>query len=374
VVSEIAGRLRDAESLRLIAQERVLGQIGAKLSVVQDVKSILKIAQDELPKLDIVAFQLALYEVEPGWDRKGMPAHLRVMAAFGPSGKSTESGARQPCKGYLERALASSGAGVPLVVVPLHFNEVQIGFAVFGLGNEDGSIYETLKTQLSSALYGTIVRQTLKDTMATMEEKVAAVTHSSSQISDGVHTGSAAMEEVSNSIHEISESIEEVLNVIGTAVDLTRAASGEMTVLNKQALEINTILGIISEIANRTNLLALNASIEAARAGEQGRGFAVVADEVKSLAQTTAVSSANIRTMIDKVQKNSSQVFKSISDMSEIMQKVSTLGGGISHAITEQTSATDEITSVLSKAAAGTSEIAESLAELHEIGKQAVRV
>ncbi|MEC5388076.1 methyl-accepting chemotaxis protein [Uliginosibacterium sp. H3] len=374
VVSEIAGRQRDAESLRLISQERALGQIGAKLSVVQDVKAILKIVQDELPKLGIVAFQLALYEVDAGWNRKGLPSHLRVVAGFGPSGKVADNAPRQACKGYLGTVLASAGGGVPLVVVPLHFNEIQIGVAVFGLGNEDGSIYETLKIQLSSALYGTIVRQTLKETMATMEEKVAAVTHSSSQISDGVHTGSAAMEEVSNSIHGISESIEEVLKVIGNAVDLTRAASGEMTVLNKQAMEINTILGIISEIANRTNLLALNASIEAARAGEQGRGFAVVADEVKSLAQTTAVSSANIRGMIDKVQKNSSQVFKSISDMSEIMQKVSELGGGISHAIGEQTTATDEITGVLSQAAAGTSEIAQALAELHEIGKQAVRV
>jgi DNA-binding LacI/PurR family transcriptional regulator len=374
VVSEIAGRLRDAESLRLIAQERVLGQIGAKLSVVQDVKAILKIAQDELPKLGIVAFQLALYEVEPGWDRKGMPANLRVMASFGPSGPSGDSGTRRPCKGYLSTVVASTGGSVPLVVVPLHFNEVQIGLAVFGLGNEDGSIYENLKIQFSSALYGTIVRQTLKDTMATMEEKIAAVTNSSSQISDGVHTGSAAMEEVSNSIHDISESIEEVLSVIGRAVDLTRASSGEMMVLNKQAQEINTILNIISEIAQRTNLLALNAAIEAARAGEQGRGFAVVADEVKSLAQTTAVSSASIREMIDKVQKNSSQVSKSIGDMSEIMQKVSELAGGISHAIGEQTTSTDEVTSVLSRSAAGTSEIAHALAELHEIGKQAVRV
>lgn len=373
LVGELSGRLRDADALRLITQERTLGQIGAKLSVVQDVNSILKIVQDELPKLGIVSFQLALYEGDAGWSRKSLPANLRVMAGFGPSGKIGESAARA-CRGYISSVLANAGGRQSIVVVPLHFNELQIGLAVFGLGNEDGSIYETLKVQLSSALYGTIVRQTLKDTMATMEEKVAAVTNSSSQISDGVHSGSAAMEEVSNSIHDISESISEVLNVIGHAVELTSAATGEMTVLNSQAQEINTILGIISEIAKRTNLLALNASIEAARAGEQGRGFAVVADEVKSLAQTTAVSSANISEMIDKVQKNSSQVFRSIADMSEIMQKVSMLAGGISSAIGEQTTSTDEVTSVLSKAAAGTSEIADALAELNEIGKQAVKV
>ncbi len=376
LISEAAGRLRDANSLRLISQERVIGQLSAKLSVAQDMAAILKIVQQDLPQLNIASFYLALYEGEAGWDRKSMPRHLRLMTAFNAKGKIAidERNARRECRGFLASLLSAASERQTLLVTPLNFNDTQLGVAVFGLGNEDGSIYEAIKIQLSSAIYGTLLRQTLKETMETMEAKVTEVSSSSEQISQSVQGGSAAMEEVANSIHGISESIREVMTVIGNAVQLTTSASGEISVLNNQALEINTILGIISDIAKRTNLLALNASIEAARAGEHGRGFGVVAEEVKSLALTTATSSDNIRSMINKVQHNTSQVYASINDVSEIMQKVSGLSHDISSAIAEQTRSTDEVSNVLSEAALGTNLIAQALAQLDAIGKSASRV
>lgn len=75
--------------------------------------------------------------------------------------------------------------------------------------------------------------------------------------------------------------------------------------LNEHADNVGSIVGVIGDIAGRTNLLALNAAIEAARAGEQGRGVAVVADEVRNLAGRTSEATAQIRKMIENIQDNS---------------------------------------------------------------------
>ncbi|MBI6948857.1 methyl-accepting chemotaxis protein [Pseudomonas koreensis] len=109
------------------------------------------------------------------------------------------------------------------------------------------------------------------------------------------------------------QQIDRLSGTIDQAVEVIRTLAAEST-------QIGSVLEVIRSIAEQTNLLALNAAIEAARAGEQGRGFAVVADEVRLLAQRTQKSTAEIQSMIERLQNHSEAAVEVIGDSSKASQ------------------------------------------------------
>ncbi len=116
-----------------------------------------------------------------------------------------------------------------------------------------------------------------------------------------------------------SKITEQCKNAITDVQEDSALLKESMNTLATHAGSISTIMGVISDIADQTNLLALNAAIEAARAGEAGRGFAVVADEVRKLAEKTLVSTTNVANTIADIQKSTSI---NVNHVDSVIQKI----------------------------------------------------
>ncbi|HAK88856.1 MAG: hypothetical protein A2077_05925 [Nitrospirae bacterium GWC2_46_6] len=208
----------------------------------------------------------------------------------------------------------------------------------------------------------------------------------------------AAAEEMSQTVTEIaknsssaSDSARDAINVankgrdvvgqsvdkINSAGDATQELASMIGRLNSRVTEIGEIVSVISDIADQTNLLALNAAIEAARAGEQGRGFAVVADEVRKLAERTMKATTEISGRIRAVQDDSGQTAHSmekalthVTDGVSFMETAKQSLGSIVSSVQKTADEISQIAASVEQQSAASEEIARNIEDISLIAKK----
>jgi len=215
------------------------------------------------------------------------------------------------------------------------------------------------------------------NTVATAGEEMAAT---STDIARNCHHAADASRQTNESATAGAAIVNETIKGMGLIALRVTASAKTVGALGARSEQIGAIIGTIEDIADQTNLLALNAAIEAARAGEQGRGFAVVADEVRALAERTTKATREIDEMIKAIQKETGEAVKAMEEgvheverETESAQKSGQALNDILERVNEVTMQVNQIATAAEEQTATTAEISSNMIQITEVVHQTAR-
>lgn len=236
---------------------------------------------------------------------------------------------------------------------------------------------EELSAQIEQSSRGSEVQaQRVAETATAMDEMNATVIEVAKNASNAADSAGQARFKAVNGAKVVIEAVDSITAVQKKSIVLKT----DMEALDRQAGGIGQIMNVISDIADQTNLLALNAAIEAARAGEAGRGFAVVADEVRKLAEKTMAATKEVGEAISHIQqgarKNLENVEQSVATIEQATDLANQSGMALKEIVAMVEAATDQVRSIAAASeqqSAASEEITKSIDDINTISAETAR-
>ena len=242
------------------------------------------------------------------------------------------------------------------------------------VGNVVSSASSELSAQIEQSDRGAAESaQRLSEAATAMNEMNATV----QEVAKNAGSASSASAETKQKAQAGAQVVEKAVHSIGQVHQMSLELKGDMVQLNEHAQDITRIMNVISDIADQTNLLALNAAIEAARAGEAGRGFAVVADEVRKLAEKTMASTNDVGNAIKAIQESTAKSMTGVDNAVERIGEATELAGQSGTALQEilatVEATADQVNAIATASeeqSAASEEINQSIVQVNDMARQ----